>query len=93
MQAGLAQAQIDALNDYDSSTAFSSRERLALSYAERMTRSDQDVDDVSFQALETEFETPAALTELTAMIAFENFRSKFNHALLVESNGVCQIPK
>ena len=33
--------------------------------------------------------TPAEIVELTAIVAFENFRSKFNHALLVESNGIC----
>jgi hypothetical protein len=31
--------------------------------------------------------------ELTAIVAFENFRSKFNHALLVDSNGFCVLPR
>jgi hypothetical protein len=31
------------------------------------------------------------MVELTATIAFENFRSKFNHALLIESNGICRL--
>ena len=34
---------------------------------------------------------PPALGELTATIAFENFRSKFNHALLIESNSICRL--
>ena len=33
--------------------------------------------------------TAAEIVELTAIGAFENFRSKFNHALQIESNGLC----
>ncbi|MGH8056050.1 MAG: hypothetical protein ACREOH_02260 [Candidatus Entotheonellia bacterium] len=32
---------------------------------------------------------PTEIVELTAIVALENFRSKFNHALLIESNGFC----
>lgn len=91
MQTGLSQAQIDAIDAYKGSEAFSGREQLALEYAERVTLSDQDVDEAFFAALQEEFPEPAQIVELTALIAFENFRSKFNHALLVESNGVCLI--
>lgn len=90
MQAGLSDAQIEAVTQApQENDLFSAREQLALTYAERITLSDQDVDDTLFAALEREFETPAAIVELTAIVAFENFRSKFNHALQVESNGVC----
>lgn len=90
MQEGLTDAQIEAVVDGpDGTSVFSARERLALTYAERITQSDQDVDDMLFAELEQEFDTPAAIVELTAIVAFENFRSKFNHALQVESNGVC----
>ena len=53
--------------------------------------SDQDVDDELFAKLQYEFSEPAAIVELTAIVAFENFRSKFNHALQVEANGICQV--
>jgi alkylhydroperoxidase family enzyme len=91
MQEGLSTAQVADLHNYATSAQFSTRERLALTYAERITRSDQDVDEVLFAQLQGEFQTPAALVELTATIAFENFRSKFNHALLIESNGICRL--
>lgn len=55
--------------------------------------SDQDVDDAFFAKVQQEFETPAAIVELTAIVAYENFRSKFNHALLVDSNGFCALPR
>jgi alkylhydroperoxidase family enzyme len=34
----------------------------------------------------------AALVELTAHIAPENFRSRFNHALRIEAQGFCRLP-
>ena len=89
MQAGLEQTQIENVANYGTDNNFSARERLALAYADRITSSDQDVDDPFFAQLLAEFETPAAIVELTSIVAFENFRSRFNHALLVESNGVC----
>jgi alkylhydroperoxidase family enzyme len=93
MHSGLSETQIEELQDYQASDAFSERERIALEYAERITMSDQDVDDAFFELVRGEFETEAAIVELTAIIAFENFRSKFNHALLVESNGFCVLPR
>ena len=92
MQEGLSEEQVAAVHDYAASPLFNRREKLALTYAERITRSDQDVDGALFAQLEAQFPA-AALVELTATIAFENFRSKFNHALLVESNGFCLLKK
>ena len=91
MQEGLSEQQITALVDYATDSQFSDRERLALTYAERITLSDQDVDADLFTQLQQEFPDPAAIVELTAIVAFENFRSKFNHALLIESNGICRL--
>lgn len=91
MQEGLREAQIAELTDYATSPRFSGREKLALTYAERITLSNQDVDEALFAQIQQEFPEPAAIVELTAIVAFENFRSKFNHALLVESNGICRL--
>ena len=93
MQQGLSEEQLNDLEDFESSNAFTTRQRLALEYARRITRSDEDVDQAFFERLEAEFPEPAQIVELTALVAFENFRSKFNHALLVESNGVCALKK
>ncbi len=89
MQEGLTEEQLAGLDGHATSDHFSAREKLALDYADRITLSDSDVDEVLFAALLAEFSTPAEIVELTAIVAFENFRSKFNHALLVESNGIC----
>lgn len=57
-----------------------------------MTYTDQQVDDALFVELKKHF-TEAQLVELTAAIAFENFRSKFNPTLGVEAQGFCIVPK
>ena len=64
-----------------------------LTLAERITRSDQDIEAALFVHLLEEFPTAAEVVELTAVVAFENFRSKFNHALGIESNGLCLLKK
>jgi alkylhydroperoxidase family enzyme len=93
MQEGLSAAQVVDLEQYAASPHFSAREKLALTYAERITRSDQDVDETLFAHLLEEFPTAAEVVELTAIVALENFRSKFNHALGIESNGLCLFRK
>jgi alkylhydroperoxidase family enzyme len=65
---------------------------LALEYAERITYTDREVDDAFFAELKKHFTEPQ-LVELTAAVAFENFRSKFNPTLGVEAQGFCVVPK
>ena len=72
MREGLSAAHIADLTRYATSPQFSARERLALSYAQRSMRSDQDVDEALFARLQREFPTPAAIVELAAIVAFEN---------------------
>ena len=67
-------------------------ERAALSYAETMTITGQKVTDELFAELRRHF-SEAQVVELTAAVALENFRSKFNPALGVESQGFCVLPK
>ncbi|PYN06033.1 MAG: hypothetical protein DME02_17445 [Candidatus Rokuibacteriota bacterium] len=65
-------------------------ERAALSYAETMTITGQKVTDELFAELRRHF-SEAQVVELTAAVALENFRSKFNVALGVESQGFCLV--
>ena len=80
------------LGNWRESNAFSQLERVALEYADRMTYTGQKVDDALFARLKDQFTEPQ-IVELTAAIALENFRSKFNPALGVESQGFCLLPK
>ena len=82
-------AEVAAWRD---SMLFSVSERVALEYAERVTYSDQKVDDAFFAEVKKHF-TEAQIVELTFAVALENFRSKFNPALGVEAQGFCVVPK
>lgn len=86
---GLTTEKIRALDNYADSPLFSDLEKAALSYADHMTRSDQDVDDEQFENLKQYFDADA-LVELTAIIAWENASSKFNRALRVPSQNLWQ---
>ncbi|HYB41886.1 MAG TPA: hypothetical protein VEL75_08960 [Candidatus Methylomirabilis sp.] len=72
------------------SQLFSEMERAALEYAERMTITGEKVTDELWARLRTHF-GEAQMVELTAAVALENFRSKFNVPLGVESQGFCII--
>jgi len=81
----------DVMNWRDSER-FSAAERVALEYAERITWTGDNVDDDFFAELREHYSEPQ-IVELTAAIAFENFRSKFNPALGVAAQGFCVVPK
>ena len=86
------EAKLLAVANWRESDLFSEPERLALEYAERITVTGRSVDDALFARLKTHY-TEAQLVELTAAVAFENFRSKFNPPLGIEAQGFCPMPQ
>ncbi len=86
-----AEKVVAVLGDYRKSPLFSPRERLALELAERMTYTGKRVTDRFFNRLKQHF-GDEELVELTAVIALENFRSKFNPVFGIEANGFCPLP-
>jgi len=67
-----------------------------LAYADAMTSTPVEVRDPLFEKLKAQF-TPSQLVELSAVIAWENYRSRFNHAFGAESENftagrVCAMP-
>jgi alkylhydroperoxidase family enzyme len=76
--------------DWRTSKLFSPMERVALEYAERITTTGQKVDDALFAELKKHF-SEGQIVELTAAIAMENFRSKFNPPLGIEAQGFCMV--
>src|SRR5215207_1098160 len=84
MQNGASPEKVEAvLGDYKANPLFSSRER--------MTYTEQRVTDEFFERLKQHF-TDEELVELAAVIALENFRSKFNPVFGVEANNFCPLP-
>ena len=56
-----------------------------------MSRTPVEVPDDLFDELRRHFDD-RGIVELTAMIAFENTRARFNRALHIESDGLCMLP-
>lgn len=81
-----------ALRDFPDSELFDDVELAALSYADAMTLSHQDVDDEMFSQLREHF-SDNEIIELTEVIAWENASSKFNRALRIPSQGLWKATK
>jgi alkylhydroperoxidase family enzyme len=90
MQAGASEDKIQEVPRWRDSTLFSPVEREALEYAEAMTITGERVSDDLHARLRGHF-TEAQIVELTAAVALENFRSKFNPALGIEAQGFCML--
>jgi len=83
---GVREAQIVHLADYETHPEFSEVERVVLRYADAMTRTPAEVSDELFAELRSHLE-PKAVVELTTIIAWENYRARFNDAFGLESEG------
>ena len=77
--------------EYTENPLFTPAERAALRYTEEMTRESVDVPDDVFEDLKRHFNTEQ-IVDLTATIALENMRARFNRALQIESNSFCRLP-
>jgi AhpD family alkylhydroperoxidase len=96
-KAGVTEEQIRDFHTYRESDAFSPLEKLVLEYAEAMTMTPVDVSEELFAKLREHLDD-AALVDLTAGIAIENFRARFNYALDIPPAGfsegmVCPLPE
>jgi alkylhydroperoxidase family enzyme len=89
--AGITDAQLENLADFETSSHFDRREKAALRYAEGMTRTPADVSDAVFSEIRAVFSTEQ-IVELTTAIALENYRARFNCALKIESDSLCMLP-
>ena len=92
MEGDEGEAKLREAASWRDGALFGEEERLALEYAERMTITGERVDDALFARLKARF-SEAQIVELTAAVALENFRSKFNPALGVGSQGFCLLPE
>jgi len=83
---GISTEQIANLHDYRSNSNFSTLEKLALEYADGMTCTPVEVSDGLFARLREHF-SEAQMVELTASIAWENYRARFDHAFGIEAEN------
>jgi AhpD family alkylhydroperoxidase len=83
---GLDVDRLHHIDDYAESPLFTPVERLAIAYADAMTAQPMAVTDDQVAKLERELGR-AGLVELTYVIAVENERARFNHALGITDQG------
>jgi len=89
--------QLAALPEFATSPAFSELESTVLEYASEMTKTPVEISDDLFARLRRHFDE-AQVIELTAAIAWENYRARFDHALGIQAQGfsegaACALPE
>jgi alkylhydroperoxidase family enzyme len=84
LKEGLSQAQLDALPDWERSSAFDARQRAALALADTMTR-EIHVGAAQMRALRTHFDD-RLVVELVGTIASYNMVSRFLEALQIHAD-------
>ncbi|MFZ2170710.1 MAG: carboxymuconolactone decarboxylase family protein [Methylococcaceae bacterium] len=84
--------KVEALERWQESELFDSRERIVLEYVEAITYTGRKVDDNLTQRL-YEYFNEDEIVELTGLIAFQNLSSKFNSALDLPAQGFCHLPE
>src|SRR5438105_14197209 len=83
---GASDEKIAAVASYQNSELFTEAERAALELADAMTATPPNVSDDLFARLQQHYDE-AQLVELVAIVAQENFRSRFNTTFRIESEG------
>jgi alkylhydroperoxidase family enzyme len=82
---------------FEESRAFDETEKLVLRFTVGLTKTPVDVTDELFAKLRARFDQ-AQLVELSATVAWENFRARFNRGFDVSPQGfsegaVCVVPE
>lgn len=90
-EAGISDEQLEDIAVFETSRHFDHREKVVLRYAQGMTQTPAEVSGAVFEELKSFF-TTEQIVELTAAVALENFRARFNCALKVESDNLCMLP-
>ncbi|CAP43889.1 carboxymuconolactone decarboxylase family protein [Bordetella petrii] len=85
LREGITQAQLDALDQWESSDQFNAGERAVLAYTDAMTRHVQ-VPQPVFDAARQAVGSDKLMVELTATVAAYNMVSRFLEALQVHSH-------
>lgn len=85
-KAGVTEEHLQDFHRCRESDAFSEQEKLVMEYAEAMCQTQVEIPDDLFARLRRHF-GDAQLVELTASIAIENYRARFNNALDVTPAG------
>jgi 4-carboxymuconolactone decarboxylase len=83
---GITEQKLADLTAFEASPAFSELEKRVLRYAVALTRTPANVSEELFNSLREHF-NPQQMVELTTMIAWENFRARFNRGFGIDAEG------
>jgi alkylhydroperoxidase family enzyme len=86
VKVGVATEKLREVLNYRESPRFDERERAALEFCERTVRDDLDVSDECMARLRTHF-APDDILELTFIIGYQTFASKFAKAFRLAPQG------
>ncbi len=94
---GVTERQLSELDAYETSTAFDEDERTILRFVDAMTATPVAMTEPIFAAVRTRLGDEATV-ELTGIVAWQNYRARFDHAMGVEAEGfsdgaVCALPR
>jgi alkylhydroperoxidase family enzyme len=79
--------ELNEVANWHDTKILNERERVAIEYAEEMSKTPVRVSDELFERLKKHF-SDEQIVELTASIAYENYRARFNHALEIKSEDL-----
>lgn len=96
-KAGVTEEQLRDLAEFENSGYFDETEKVVLRLTAALTATPSNVSAPLYAALSTRF-SEAAIVELTAAIAWENFRARFNRTFEVAPEGFsegqcCPLPE
>ncbi|MDV5631694.1 carboxymuconolactone decarboxylase family protein [Enterobacter cloacae] len=84
--------KVQAVSQWRDAALFNEQERAALAYAEAVTATPPQVDEALKRELKRELKrlfTDETISEMTALIAFQNLSARFNAALDIPAQGLC----
>lgn len=83
----ISDEELSEVANWRDTKILSERERTAIEYAEEMSKTPVRVSDELFERLKKHF-SDEQIVELSASIAYENYRARFNHALDIKSDNL-----
>jgi len=86
VKAGIPAEKLAALASYQGSPYFTEREKVALEFSERIRRDELEVSDAFLSRLREHFAEPQ-IVELTFIIGYQTFASKFAKAFQLAPQG------
>ncbi|MBM32321.1 MAG: hypothetical protein CL764_05620 [Chloroflexi bacterium] len=87
---GHDEKKLSNIENYETESSFKEEEKIALRFAEGMSKTPVEVDEILFSKLK-KFYSDNQIVEIATIISFQNFNAKFNAAMKTDSNEFCSL--